>query len=788
MRFLFATLLLGASSMAHAVPPVRLPTGETLARVDFERHVAPLLGKFGCSAGACHGSFQGKGGLRLSLFGHDPAMDFKALTRDALGRRIDKTRPEHSLMLLKPTARITHEGGKRFAAGSWAEEVIRAWIADGARHRPGSGQVRRLVVEPRELGFNRPHESQTLRVRVEFTDGTCEDLTPLCDFRAADDSIAEVSPVGVVRGQRPGDTPIVIAYRGELTTVRVFVPVSDSAAWSEPPAENFIDRQVLAKLRRLRLPTSELACDEEFLRRVSIDVIGALPAPDDVRRFLADSRPDKRMRKIEKLLVHPWHAALWATRLCDVTGCNIETMDGPPENRSRRAKMWHDWFRVRIAANERYDRIVHGVLCATSREGKDVERWIRQEADLEQALQRGFDTPYASRPTLDLFWRRFSGDEYFPPEQMAERIASAFLGVRVECAQCHKHPFDRWTQADYRSFANVFAQVHHGSAPETTAAVVAFLERRRQFGDKAGPPLPRVQEVYISSHRPRLLPNPQNGAALPARALGGPEIPLEGDAREGLFRWLDRPDNSFFARAFVNRVWAHYMGRGLVEPVDNFSVANPPSNEPLLQALAADFVEHSYDLRRLERLILTSRTYQLSSRPNAANAADRTNYSHARARPMLAEVVVDVLSDALGVPEDLGPDAPPGRRAIEVATNRVRAPHLARMFRIFGRPPRSAACDCERPAEAAVPQTLFLMTDSLLLRNLKQGRLAKLLAEKRADEEVIEELFLASLSRLPEAAEKQAALDHLCAAADRKGAFTDIFWALINTREFMLNH
>jgi hypothetical protein len=783
MHLRLALLLLIAWPPAPAAAEA-LPAG----RPDFERHVAALLGKFGCNSGACHGSFQGKGGLRLSLFGHDPGRDFLTLTREGLGRRIDTADARRSLVLLKATARVPHEGGRRFEPGSWAEQVLSAWIASGAGRRPGSGKVRRLDVQPHEHAFNGPGESVTLRVRVEFADGTSEDLTPFCDFRARDDAVAEVSPLGVVRALRPGDTPIVVAYRGELTTVRVFVPAQKTGPWVNPPEENFIDTEVFAKLRRLRLPPSELCDDDEFLRRVTIDVTGSLPPPDEVRHFLADGSKDKRTRKIEELLSHPLHAALWATRLCDVTGCNVETMDGPPELRGKRAKAWHDWLRVRVAANEPYDRIVRGVLCATSREGRQVEPWVRGEAEMDRAMRQGFDAPYAARPTLDLFWRRFSNDDYFPPEQMAERVAAAFLGVRLECAQCHKHPYDRWTQADYRSFANLFAQVKYGSSPETTSAVVAFLDRRRQFGDKAGPPLPRVQEVYVSNHRLRRLEDPETGGSLPARTLGGPEVSFDGDAREGLFRWLVRSDNPFFARAVVNRVWAHYTGVGLVEPVDNFSVANPPSNERLLDALAADFAAHGYDLRRLERLILTSRTYQLSSRPTPANATDRVNYSHARARTLLAEVAVDVLGDAVGVREDLRHDAPPGRRAIEVASNRPQAQHLARAFRVFGRSPRTAACDCERAADPGVPQTLFLMTDPALLQRIGSGRLARLLAERRSDAEIIDALFLASLSRPPDPPEKQVALDFVRKAADRKAALADVFWGILNTREFILNH
>jgi hypothetical protein len=533
---------------------------------------------------------------------------------------------------------------------------------------------------------------------------------------------------------------------------------------------------------------SGLSGDAEFLRRVTIDTIGCLPSPEEVRAFLANRSADKRDRKIDELLAHPLHAALWATRFCDITGNDVSTMDGPPELRPKRAKMWHDWFRKRLAANVSYAEIVRGVLCATSRDGPDVVGWVRQEAALQEAARKGFASDYADRPCLDLFWRRTTGEDFFPLEQMAERTAAAFLGVRIECAQCHKHPFDRWTQADYRAYANVFGQVKFGSSPELRGAVATLLEERRQGGPKAGGPIPRVQEVYVSNRPLRRLPHPETGRPLKPKALGGPEIDLEGDARGRLFRWLVRPDNPFFARSFVNRVWAHYFGTGLVEPVDGFSVANPPSNERLLDALARDFIAHHYDIRRLEQTVLRSRTYQLSAVPNATNAQDRKNFSHAYPRRLMAEVVVDVLNSALGVREDFGPEFPKGIRAIEIASNRVNHPHLARIFRVFGRPARTATCDCERPTEPAVPQTLFLMTDELLLKKIATGRLKTLLAGLKSDEEIVEELFLATLSRVPDGKDKGAALAHLKEKKDRRAAFTDILWALINTREFILNH
>jgi hypothetical protein len=771
--------------------PVRLPNGAALHEVSFERHGASLLGTLGCNAGSCHGSFQGKGGFRLSLFGHAPEQDYLALTRDGLGRRVNPADPDRSLVLLKPAAQVAHEGGRRFARGSWQYQVFREWIAHGARWSAGRGTVRRLEVRPEEHRFHRPGETVRLAVTVEFDDGTRADLTPFCDFRARDDSVAEVSPAGEVRGLRPGDTALIVSYRGHLVTARVLVPVPVESGFVYPPVPeaNYIDREVFAKLRRLNLVPSDLCGDADFLRRVTIDTIGSLPAPAEVRAFLADRNPHKRAKKVEELLAHPLRAALWATKLCDLTGNNVDVLEDPAELRPKRAKMWHDWFRRRIADNVPYDQIVRGVLCATSRDGLDVAAWMKQEAARTEAARQGFASDYADRPSLDLFWRRTGGDDFFPLEQMAERTAAAFLGVRIECAQCHKHPYDRWTQRDYRAYANVFAQVKFGSSPELRAATQALLDERRQAGPATtGPPVPRLREVYVSNQSLRRLSHPETNGSLKPMALGGPEIDLDRDARAQLFAWLVRPDNPFFARSLVNRVWAKYFGTGLVEPVDNFSVANPPSNERLLDALARDFVAHGYDLRHLERTILNSRTYQLSALPNATNADDRHNFSRAAVRRLPAEVVVDVLNAALGVTEDFGPDVPPGSRAVEIAPNRIRNEHLAYIFRIFGRPARTAACDCERSMEPALPQTLFLLTDPTLLNKITTGRLQKLLAEQKTDEEILDELFLATLGRFPDANEKRSALEYVQDKKDRQAAFVDTLWALLNTREFILNH
>jgi len=787
---LFVYLFSFLASPARAAP-VTLPDGATIERVDFERHVAGLLGRMGCSAGACHGSFQGKGGFYLSLFGYSAEKDYVSIVRSNLGRRINLVDPDQSLLLLKATGQVAHGGGRRFDRGSYAYRVFREWIAGGARWEPGSGTVKRVLVTPREQMFEKPGQTARLKVMVEFADGAREDLSYFAEFRVNNDYVAEINRDGEVRGLRPGDTSVVVTYRGNVVSGRALVPAEVARGFVYPKVSevNYIDSEVFAKLRFLNIIPSDLSSDAEFLRRITIDTIGTLPSPEEVRAFLADTRADKRIRKIDELLKHPMHAALWATRFCDITGNNLDTMEQPQNLRPKRAKMWHDWFRKRLSDNMPYDQIVKGVLCSTSRDGKKPEDWVKDSLKHTEQASKGFDSDYASRESLDLFWRRQMGNQFFPLEQMAEHTAAAFMGIRIECAQCHKHPFDRWTQSDYRQYANIFAQVKFAISPEARTAITkANSELAAKNPTKNKRLQPQVREIFVSNTQLRTLKHPDTKATLDPKALGGPVIQLEGDAREALWRWLVQPDNPYFARSFVNRVWAHYFGIGLVDPVDDFSVANPPSNERLLDALAKDFIASKFDIRRLERIILLSRTYQLSAFPNASNRHDRNNFARAYVRRMMAEVTVDVLNAALDVTENFSADVPKGIRTIEVAPSRIQNPALTEAFRIFGRPPRTTTCDCERASEPALPQTLYLMTDTNLLAKMNRGRLTKLLnARDRTDEQVLEELFLATLSRFPREREKKVMLESL-KGRDRKVAFSDILWALINSREFILNH
>lgn len=796
---------LAMPSLVQAAPVKVGPA--TIQRVDFERHLMGLFGRLGCNAGSCHGSFQGRGGFRLSLFGYDPEKDYLSVTRENLGRRIDLVDPEASLLLLKSTGMVEHGGGKRFDKNSWAYTLLRDWISQGATWTRGSGTLQSMSITPTEYAFTRPGQTGQLKIVANFVGGDREDITALCDFRTNDDAVAVVSNTGKLKAIRQGDTSVVISYRGQVVPVRVMVPYPAGPKYKYPKVAeaNFIDGQVFGKLKRLNIVPAELCNDAEFIRRATLDTIGNLPTPADVRAFLADTRQDKRAQLIEQLLAHPMHAALWATKFCDITGNNTDALENPPQNKPKLSQMWHDWFRKRVAENMPYDELVRNVLCATTRDGLDPEKYLVKAKEIEEAAKTGNTALYANKTTLDLFWRR---QQQPPIDQWGQKTAAAFLGVRLECAECHKHPFDRWTQIDYRAYANIFQPVAFGVAPESAQAFKAANDERAKNnppGKNGRQQMLPLREVFVGAPagvdargRPtgprgkNVLRHPDTNQPLNAKALGGPEIasdPIK-DPRLSLFEWMRNPDNPFFARSFVNRVWGHYFGVGIVQPVDDFSLANPPSNPKLLDALAGEFTAGNYDIRRIERAILNSRTYQLSSATNDSNKLDRNNYSHSYVRPLMAEVTVDMLNTALGADEKWGPELPAGARAIEIGSSRVANGQVAYAFRIFGRPPRTTACDCERGMEPGLVQKLYMLADPVLVQKLSapQGRLKSVLNTHKDEAPAVEELFLATLARFPTDKEKARFEEYRKTNSNREAAFGDLLWALINTTEFAYNH
>jgi hypothetical protein len=797
---MFTRRLLYTLAACLAVPAVSsaqvaLPTGGTLQNVDFERHVMGLLSKVGCNAGSCHGSFQGKNGFRLSLFGYEPAMDFANITRDNLGRRVNVVKPDESLLLLKGSGQMAHEGSMRFGKDGWIYNVFREWIKSGAKWTPGSGKIEKLEVTPSDFALLANDKPLQVKVTATFADGSKEDITPFCDFKITDDAIASLSPLGLLTPRQPGDAGLTVLYRGSVQAIRVLVPApARPGGYPAVPEVNYIDKEVFAKLKMMNMIPSDLASDATFIRRAYIDTLAQLPTPDEVREFLADKDPKKREKLIDKLLAHPLHAAVWATKFSDVTGNNTVALEQPVGAQTKRSQMWHDWLRKRIADNTPYDQMVRDILTATSLDGQKVEDWIAFQKKIDEQLDKGVRTDYPEKKTLDLFWRR---QQQVPTEQWGEKVAAAFLGVRLECAQCHKHPTDRWTQDEYWAFANIFAPVtfqnNQFSSPDVRKAAVEENTRRQEANAGRNPnQFVTIRELFVGTAN-RMRPNPATGRVPTPKALGGPEVAVRAgeDPRAKLAAWVTAPDNPFFARSFVNRVWAHYFGVGLVNPVDDFSLANPPTNARLLDALAKDFVESGYDIRRLEKTVMMSRTYQLDYVPNATNKFDKNNFSHAYIRPLMAEQVVDVLNSALGVDERFeGQDTIfAGYKMVEVGSSRMTG-NLAYVLRIFGRPPRTTACDCERAAEPALPQTLFRMTDTALLAKFTaaDGRAVKLAKTKLTSAEVVDELFLAALARYPKADEKEDAVKHLDEAKNRQEAIIDVLWALVNTREFILNH
>lgn len=769
-----------ATHAAAAVPAGSSP-------IDFERHVAPLLGRHGCNSAACHGAFGGKGGMQLSLFGYSPQLDFRSLEQ-----RLDAMAPSESMILRKPGGQEEHGGGIRFEADSHAYRTIRNWIKAGAPWKQNSGDVKRLIVSPPLLSLAaspaiaRP---RSLTVTAQFSDGSQDDVTKYCQFSSRDEGIASVDASGRITAQRVGDTSIIVSYCNTFSSASVFVPNPESGDARDHVFESSspIDRRVRSKLDQLNIVPSPPSNDQEFLRRVFIDVIGMIPTPEEVLAFSESQDPNKREKIIDTLLIHPMHAALWATRMGDITKCDVGSMGDAEPLGQRRAQMWHDWFRKRFAANASYADIARGVITATSREGKEAGLWVTAEAAAIRRSRESFDSRYAERDTLDLYWRRVSEDGRFPIKEMAELTTVAFTGVRIGCAQCHKHPFDRWTQNDYAAMGNIFSRVVYGSSTEVNVAILDELDRRRA-ANRAGtklPSLPRIREVFTSDELGRRLSGSENGVNVAPRAFDSGEFDSQSDLRQQFYDWLIEPENPYFAPSFVNRVWAVYFGVGIVNPVDDFSATNLPSHPKLLDDLARSFRESQFDIRELEKQILLSASYQRSSTPNDSNRMDRRNFARQNVRPLLAEVALDVINAALGVKEDFSGDAPTDALAIEVGTNRLSG-DAGRTLDIFGRGRRETNCDCDRRTEADLRQFLFLVNDESIHKKIKQGSIQNL--RSLENRPLVEQLYLRMLGRLPNEVEIQIGRQHFDDAKDRQTAFDDLVWALINTREFITNH
>ena len=766
---------------------------------DFQKHVSPLLGRVGCNGRNCHGSFQGKGGLRLSLFGYDFQMDLQGLAADAqsrAGKRIDRQHPQQSLILQKPLEQVDHEGGQRFAVGSWQQHLLLSWIEGGARGTSQPAVLQELRVEPAEIVFAAADAVVPLRVTAVWSDGEQEDVTPLCRFRTNDDSVATVSEDGVVSTVGPGDTHIITFYDNGILAVPVLRPFPSAAAGliandaapdrpQEPSAE--IDRLIMQKLAKLNLPVSPVCSDAEFLRRASLDLTGTLPSPTEVQEFLNDPGLDRRERKVDELLQRPAWAAWWATRLCDFTGCNPAQQ---AELGQEVSVQWYTWFYERLRQNRPYDEIVSGVVLARSREAG--QSWLDYTAEMSAAYRDQEASAFSDRETMPHYWTRRSMQK---PDAAAQAFAQNFLGIRLQCAECHKHPFAPWTQRDYQEFARFFETLRYGVSPDARGEYqrLASATGVRSNGDDGGPVTPevlrRARQGEIIPWRELYLTDRESSRTV--RLLRSRDVVLQGsaDPREPIMEWMLEEQNPWFVRAFVNRVWASCFHVGLVDPPDDLNPANPPSNEALLSWLEQFFRENRMDIRSLQRAIVLSETWQRSWKPVAGNAADDRNFSRMIPRRMPAEVIYDSVKQAVAASD----------RTDEVRTDldRRATGHLSMRLagtyamQVFGKPERAVNCDCERDNKSTLLQTVFLQNDPLLIdRLLESGWLAELQGRDSVTDYpgLIQEAWLRTLSRPPSASEQQRALEHMQSAGNPTEGLRDLLWALINTKEFLLIH
>ena len=620
--FLTTTMAAGGEPAKIESAEQRWATDGQGGSPDYIRHVVPLFSKLGCNNRACHGSFQGQSGFRLSLFGFEPAEDLKEMfEEDEDGLRANVKAPEESLVLFKPTNEDEHEGGQLMEVDSWQYRMFRQWIADGAKYNADASlQIGRFEIQPSEVVANSADAKVALRTIAHFSDGSVEDVTALTVFSSNDESVATVTENGEIAVLRPGDTAVIARYSGGVSSTQVLVPAPDDGQpYPVTFPHNKIDEFVGAKLRKLNIRPSDLCDDADFIRRVSLDVIGRLPTPEATREFLADRSPGKRAKHVDSLLEHPAYATYWGMKFSDWTG-NSKYIN----NKAMLSNwLWQQWIEDKLSRSIPYDEIVYGFVCATSLEDRPRDEFLDEaKTILHKAAGRynyDDDLIYASRRTNELFW---SNVERRNPDTMVLQTANSFLGLRLECAQCHNHPFDRWTQKDFEQFKSFFMMVRFCD-PATGE------EKKgggRGYGDESVEP--GVTAKYTNTVR-----------KTPPKLLGGAEVPyVENgpDARVELWQWMRERDNPFFAPAFVNRLWHHYFGKGIVDAPDDFNQGNPPSNPQLLDWLAKELIGQKFDIKHVHRLILNSRTYQLSWQPNDSNRLDKRNYSHAQLRRMPA--------------------------------------------------------------------------------------------------------------------------------------------------------
>ncbi|MBY0229104.1 MAG: DUF1549 and DUF1553 domain-containing protein, partial [Gemmataceae bacterium] len=700
-----------------------------------------LLTRYGCNQGACHGKGAGQNGFRLSLRGYAPEQDHASLVREFHGRRLSLADPASSPLLRKAAGLAPHEGGKLFNVGSKPYETLLKWIEAGA---PGPKKdeptLKALKLVPSKLDLA-PGKSQPLKALAAFSDGSERDVTWLAKFDSGDAGQAEADATGLLKVRRHGESAVRAMFQAEVAVAVVTAPFDakpDARLYGK--RNNAIDDHVMAKLKQLRIEPSGDCSDAEFLRRATLDTLGVLPTPEEVRSFLADKDAQKRAKLVDRLLERPEYADHWALFLGDLFQ-NRKERDHDVRG-AKGVRAFHSWIRKQVAANRPWDALARDVLLASGK------------AD---------DSPQVG------YYVVVVGEHGDPVRsEVADSVAQAFLGTRIGCARCHNHPLEKYTQDDFYHFAAFFSRVKL-DRKEPKSGITAL--KLREGKDKAAAHQPRTNKM--------LPPRPLDRSAVPEAKPGD-------DPRPALADWITNPRNEQFSGAMVNRVWKHFLGVGLVEPVDDLRASNPPTNPELWAMLNRQFVAGKYDLKKLMRLILLSRTYQLSSATKPGNVADAKFFSRYYARRLPAEAMLDALSAATGVPDSF-PGYAKGMRAGQIPD-----PGLAsRFLSMFGRSQRVTACACERSGEVTLPQLLHLQNGDEVQRKIRdgEGRLGTMLKGKKADDEIIRELFLSTLSRLPD--EKQVAAVKKDLADDptgREAVFQDLFWALLNSKEFLFNY
>ncbi len=690
----------------------------------FSGDILPVLTKLGCNGGSCHGALNGQSGFKLSLFGYEPASDYSMIVSRHEGRRLNLRTPDKSLLLTKPTFQVKHGGGMRMRKGSPEYNTLLAWIESGARGHPGRERhMTALRIVPGETVLFGKGAERRLLVTARFNDGTEADVTHVVQFSSNDDTVAPVSADGVVKAERGGETAIVVRAPGLTAAAKVGVVIERTPVRALDAA-NFIDEHINWKLKELYVPPSPPADDATFLRRAYVDIIGLAPTAEEAREFLADRRPDRRARLVESLLQRPEYADHWALYWGDHLS-NTKQMiynKGPYQF----TRWLHDQFRK----NTPYDQFVRSLMVSSG---------------------NMYDAPAAS---------------FYPimkkPLDLAATASQLFLGVSIDCARCHNHPLEKWTQDDFNGMAAFFSQVRYknGTGPRNNERNL-YVDFKQEFQH------PETKKSY--------LPKP----------LDGPYMMSDEwtDRRELLVNWMTSPKNPFFARAIVNRMWRNFMGRGLVEPVDDFRATNPPTNAPLLDALAKDLIEHGYDLHHLIKRITASNAYQRSSEPIKGNQEDKMLYARFYPRRLMAEQLLDSISQATGIEEQYRSFFP-GTRASQLPEPEIESYFLE----VFDRPSRQLVC--ERKSTPTLNQALHLVGGGTIHTKITdpRGLLESQLKAGKPPDRIIEDLYLGTVSRFPDADEKQFALEAIRKAGDARKGLQDVFWALLNSKEFLYNH